>query len=524
MKKRAVLVHRLTAILVSGFLMSFQLSAQEPVPILILSGQNNHNWQKTTPVLEKMFSESGLFSVAVTNRPDTLKYADYRKFSLVVSNWNSYPDTSTRWKKSKEQAFTRYMKEGGGALVLHAGGASFYGWRDYHSIAIGRWGKNTSHGSIGEAIIHFTDTSHPITQGLRDFTITDEIWENADIVPSAQILGWVQKKGQDGTLETSKYPALLINKYGKGRSFYTILGHDETVLANPDLRQLLIRAAFWASGKESSASGGFGTFQFHRDRKPHFHPLISPNGTLLTAESPKDHLWHMGLWFSWKYIDGLNYWEYTGDFTMHISQGMTEIQSVMVDSTRQGEYHFDLNILYHPWDKKDQPVMKEVQCITVSAPKADKSYWIDYDLTFTALKDILIDRTPILGEPNGQSWGGYSGMSIRMNVGFKDIRYFSGSGDTIPYGDHQRWVACEFNNGQGSREQVIIFDHPDNPRYPSPWYCINDPSTPMYYFSPAILYKEPLKLKKDEILHLKYRIYLPATLLSRKEIDNVPID
>lgn len=521
MRKNTVLIFRLTTFILSELLISLQLSAQEHVPMLILSGQNNHDWQKTTPVLEKIFGESGLFTVAITNRPDTLKYADYQKFRLVVSNWNTWPDTSTRWAQTKEQAFTQYINEGGGALFLHAGGSSFYGWLDYHSIAIGRWGKNTAHGSIGEAMVHFSNTKHPITQGLKDFAITDEIWENTDICPSATSLGWAQKKGPDGTLEAAKYPAILINQYGKGRSFYTILGHDENVLSNPDLQQLLIRAATWTSGIETSVTGTFGTYIFRPDRKPHFHPLISPNGTILSSESPKDHLWHMGLWFSWKFIDGLNYWEYTGDPTKHISEGMTEIHSVQVDSSKQGDYHIHLNIIYHPWDKKDSPVMKEVQRITISAPKADKSFWIDYDLTFTALKDLLLDRTPIPGEPNGQSWGGYSGMSIRLNTEFKNIRYFSESKESVTYGDRNRWVACEFDNGMGNREQVIMFDDTENPRYPSPWYCINDPATPMYYFSPAILYKEPMKLKKGEVLHLKYRIYLPAKLLTKDEIDNL---
>lgn len=519
MGKTASVALQASAIFISILAITVKVSAQESIPLLILSGQNNHDWQKTTPALQEIFQGSGLFNVSVTNRPDTLRYEDYRKFRLLVSNWNSWPDTSGRWDQSKEQAFTRYIQEGGGALFLHAGGSSFYGWKDYHSIAIGRWGKKTTHGQIGDAMIHFTNRNHPITQGLADFSMTDEIWENTEIHPSAESLGWAQKFAPDGSLETARHPAILVNKTGNGRSCYTILGHDETVLSNPDLQQLLVRAATWASGKETSLTGRFGIYQFHPDRLPHFHPLISPNGTVLTAESPRDHRWHMGLWFSWKFIDGLNYWEYTGDPMRHISEGKTRIQSVTIDSTVSGTYQINSDILYHPWDQKDQPVMKEIRKISISAPDPDKSYWINYDLTFTALKDLLLDRTPIPGEPDGQSWGGYSGMSIRLNTEFKDIRYFSDVSENVSYGDRNRWVACEFDNGTGRREQVVIFDQPANPRYPSPWYCINDPGTPMFYFSPAILYKEPMKLKKGEVLHLKYRIYLPAKLLMPNEIN-----
>ena len=43
--------------------------------------------------------------------------------------------------------------------------------------------------------------------------------------------------------------------------------------------------------------------------KPYFHPLRTVEGTTLTAERPADHIWHYGLWFSWKFINGVNYWE-----------------------------------------------------------------------------------------------------------------------------------------------------------------------------------------------------------------------
>ena len=225
------------------------ISSLVSIPILILSGQNNHDWQKTTPALEKIFSESGRFTVTVTNRPDTLKYADYKKFSLVVSNWNSWPDTSTGWDQSKERAFTRYVREGGGALFLHAGGSSFYSWPEYHAMSIGRWGAKTSHGAIGQARVIITDKKHPVTKGLSDFSITDEIWENTDIHPSTNALATVRKLSPDGTTEPGEYPAILVSRFGRGRTFYTILGHDEKTLANPDLQKLLINAAGWAAHK-----------------------------------------------------------------------------------------------------------------------------------------------------------------------------------------------------------------------------------------------------------------------------------
>ena len=47
----------------------------------------------------------------------------------------------------------------------------------------------------------------------------------------------------------------------------------------------------------------------NRENKPFVHPLCLPDGRCVTDIRPKDHPWHLGLWFCWKFINGLNYWE-----------------------------------------------------------------------------------------------------------------------------------------------------------------------------------------------------------------------
>lgn len=44
------------------------------IKVIILSGKNNHEWQKTTPLLNRIFKEAKLFTVTVTEKPDTLSY------------------------------------------------------------------------------------------------------------------------------------------------------------------------------------------------------------------------------------------------------------------------------------------------------------------------------------------------------------------------------------------------------------------------------------------------------------------
>jgi type 1 glutamine amidotransferase len=219
------------------------------IKVLILSGRNNHEWQKTTPVLIKLYTDSRLFTIKVTEKPDTLTYNELRKFDIIISNWNSWPDNDFRMAKEWEHDFLKYIKRGGGALFIHAGASSFYGWKEYHQVGIGRWGKETNHGTQTKGKVYGFDQTHPVTKGLRDFYIVDEIWEKADIYPGAEALASVSATDEkDGHL--IKEPTLFVNHFGKGRSFYTILGHDERALLNTGLQVILLRVAQWTAHRE----------------------------------------------------------------------------------------------------------------------------------------------------------------------------------------------------------------------------------------------------------------------------------
>ncbi len=252
--------------------------------------------------------------------------------------------------------------------------------------------------------------------------------------------------------------------------------------------------------------------------KPFFHPVSSPDGTLLSAEAPSDHLWHLGQWFCWKYINKLNYWEYTGDPKSAISEGMTELKSTEIKTRKNGEALITLKLAYHAWDSPDEVVMEETRRIHTSPPASDGSYYFDYDLTFVPLTAVILDRTPTQTNPGGVTWGGYAGLSMRFDQKLSDPVFFSDHQDSVINGDGHPFVAVNLKTEDGGMVQTVIFDDPGNPRYPSPWYTINRPNDRFWFFSPAILYKESMEIKKGEPLRLRYRVLMPAVPLTREQI------
>ncbi len=526
-------------------------SENGPVKVLILSGRNNHEWQKTTPLLARIYKESRLFSVTITEIPDTLTYKQLKKYDAIVSNWNTWPDNNLRLSKEWEKAFMSYVREGGGVVFIHAGASSFYDWPEYHQIGIGRWGKDTKHGEQTRGKVCEFDPDHPITKGLSDFYIMDEIWEHSDIISGARSLASVEATdNQDGHNIHEK--AIFVSTFGKGRSFYTTLGHNERALLNSALQTVIIRATQWVSQRDVTAEPPAEMrknsapneeklkwaqsdtsltlkndtdiiWQFNynnRFGRPYFHPLVA-NKSVVTCASPPDHPWHLGFWFCWKFINGVNYWEYLDNFkteeTGYISAGKTEITKYDIHNNPDFSADIHLYINYHPEDS--MPVMNEFRNIHISRPFGDGSYFIDHENEYTALAgEVVLDRTPVQNEPGGRTWGGYAGLSVRFSEDYTSAIILAP--DERDNYKKNNWVYMGFNTLTGDTAGLAIFQNMKFTTSNTSWYVINNPEIPFFYFSPAVLYDGRLILKQGDKLRLKYRTWIIPGKTTREKLQS----
>jgi type 1 glutamine amidotransferase len=231
---------------------SVEKSSPKPIHVLLLSGRNNHDWQQTTPFIEKLFLQSGLFSVFVTEKPDTLKTTDLKKIDVVLSNWNSWPENDLRLPAETENALLQFIKDGGGFVTFHASSSAFYKWPEFQEISTAAWIMDTtSHGKVSKTNVSIINKKHPVTKGIKDFVIFDELWLNAAVNPKFEVLGTASNKitTEDGI---KPQPSIMVAGYGKGRIFHTILGHDVKAMESVGFQTLLLHGAEWAAtGKVS---------------------------------------------------------------------------------------------------------------------------------------------------------------------------------------------------------------------------------------------------------------------------------
>lgn len=257
----------------------------------------------------------------------------------------------------------------------------------------------------------------------------------------------------------------------------------------------------------------FWRFSFDPGKgKPFFHPLAPGGNTPLTNFKPADHPWHYALWFSWKYIDRtndarhVNYWE--EDRTTGSAQGKTRWDSPTIETQPDGRASILLKLRYV--NPSGETEMTELRDLQVSAPMADGGFTIDWLARFTAGdQDLVLNRTPMPGEPGGAVNGGYAGLSARMVPLPVTMSVVTTTGPVERFVNNRARpnaaaVGCNFSDGARDIGGLAFFSDPANTGGDAPWYIIDSKQMP--FICQALLAPKPKSVPAHSEFALHYRI------------------
>jgi type 1 glutamine amidotransferase len=295
----------------SCWLASFPSFGADKLRVLIIDGQNNHNWVATTPVLKAALEKCGRFTMDVSTTPlapprapavpkgkltpeqkaahDKAvaawkekkaeqekaaaeqwktwrpKFADY---AAVISNYNG-----ELWPEPVCKAFEEYVRNGGGLVVFHAANNAFPQWPEWNLMIGLGWRGNTfgdrvtvddqgnivrtpkgegpgaGHGPQHEYQVRIRDREHPITKGLPGVWLhpKDELYQGQRGPAKGMHILATAFAAPEQRGTGAHEPMLWVIPYGKGRCFTTLLGHDEKSSCCVGFQVTLCRGTEWAA-------------------------------------------------------------------------------------------------------------------------------------------------------------------------------------------------------------------------------------------------------------------------------------
>ena len=239
--------------------------------------------------------------------------------------------------------------------------------------------------------------------------------------------------------------------------------------------------------------------------RPFFHPLNLPSGRTFTDLRPKDHIWHLGWWFSWKFINGVNYWE-PADAKRAGAEPEGRTRVVKKRVSKNGlDCIVALALEYGPRTEKE-PTLREERTIEIDPPDVKGGYVINVRHRFTALKDATLDRTPPHGSTASGKWGGgYAGATLRLAKSAADsfvTKGFSGGTSPAAVTDGETKFVDFTDPATGEGVTFTQVAAPESSRF----YMWPDKRMT----NPSPIYDAPLTLKNGETLELAYRLSVHA--------------
>ena len=283
----AFCVALLAAVVLTSAALALPAAAADKINLLIIDGQNGHDWKATTPVIKDILAKTDRFNVGVCTSPpqlggkatDAEKAAnkeawakfrpDFEKHQVVLINYCGQP-----WPEEVVKGLEKYVEDGGGLVVYHFAVAGWPQWEACNKMICLGWkpasfgdrisiddsgktvrtpkgeGPGCGHGPAHEWAVDVRDKDHTITKGMpaRMPHVKDELYhgQRGPAPETMHVLSSAfsdKAKGGTGTNE----PITWTNTFGKGRVFVTLLGHDGPATSDPLSTAFLTRGAEWAA-------------------------------------------------------------------------------------------------------------------------------------------------------------------------------------------------------------------------------------------------------------------------------------
>ena len=261
------------------------LAAGPKIPVLIIDGVNNHDWQAGTSGILRILEATGRFTLTVATYPFASQ-PEFNRYQVVINNFNGgHKEDGVRWPLDVEKGFEAFLENGRGLVNFHAANNAFLKWEAYNEIIGLGWrdktfgpelvideqekvkvipageGLGPGHGPRHDFQMTTLDLQHPITKGFpKHWMHPSEQLTHGQHAVAHPKRGEAKDALHMLTYAASKdshrnEPMDWVRRWGKGRVYTTMLGHTWRNEKNPNLRCVGFETLL-ARGTEWAATGG----------------------------------------------------------------------------------------------------------------------------------------------------------------------------------------------------------------------------------------------------------------------------
>lgn len=212
--------------------------------ILVLSGPN-HGFDKSAAVIGDFLGQQANLQVTVSDDKALLTTPELNEYAVCVfgtgfTRGTLQPDGTVKREPdltpAQEAGLFRFVESGKGLVGIH-GTAWWIGGRAVDLIG----GHANWHPPGLTFTVNIADANHPVTAGVSDFAVEDEIYISA-YEPTLHILASAQWHGR-------AHPMAWVKRFGQGRVFYTTLGHTADTFRQPAMQQLVTQGVRWVGAQ-----------------------------------------------------------------------------------------------------------------------------------------------------------------------------------------------------------------------------------------------------------------------------------
>lgn len=208
--------------------------------LIFHGGWEGHEPEACAAIVTTMLRDEG-FDVRAESGVAVLGEADLSEFDLIVPL-----STQVTIEQPSLDRLCAAIEAGTGLAGFHGGmGDTFRDAPAYQFMVGGQWVAHP--GDVIDYRVDIAQPQHPLMEGIGDFAYRSEQYF-MHVDPGNEVLATTTFDGRHAPWTVGTVmPVVWTRQHGKGRVFYSALGHQAAEFAIPQMHEILRRGLVWAS-------------------------------------------------------------------------------------------------------------------------------------------------------------------------------------------------------------------------------------------------------------------------------------